>query len=101
MPPDGTANTKDKDVSKSRFTLYPEYMRRWSPATATPATLKACEQYAQIAHNAGMKPSELAVAFCRSRPFVKENGATILGATTLEQLKENLQPFDYGFLLEV
>eukprot|EP00522_Entomoneis_paludosa_P018088 CAMPEP_0172443206 /NCGR_PEP_ID=MMETSP1065-20121228/3508_1 /TAXON_ID=265537 /ORGANISM="Amphiprora paludosa, Strain CCMP125" /LENGTH=417 /DNA_ID=CAMNT_0013193359 /DNA_START=24 /DNA_END=1277 /DNA_ORIENTATION=+ len=78
----------------SRFVKYPEYMRRWSPATASPETLSAVDEYAQIALKAGMSPAELAIAFCRTRPFISKNGSTIVGATTLEQLKQNLEPFD-------
>ena len=40
-----------------------------------------------------MTPSELAIGFVRSREFVKKNGSVIVGATTMEQLKENLAPF--------
>jgi aryl-alcohol dehydrogenase-like predicted oxidoreductase len=43
-----------------------------------------------------MSPSELAIAFVRSRRFVSDNGSTIVGATTMEQLKENLSPFTSG-----
>ena len=41
-----------------------------------------------------MTPSELAIAFIRSREFVRKDGSVIVGATTFEQLKENLSPFD-------
>ena len=69
-------------------------MRRWHPMTASQATLDATEEYAIIAQEAGMTPSQLAIAFVRSRQFVKNNGSVIVGATTLEQLQENLSPFD-------
>ena len=77
----------------SRFVKYPEYMSRWSPATASPETLAAVDGYSEIAEDAGMTPSELAIAFVKSRKFVSDYGATIVGATTVEQLKENLSPF--------
>jgi aryl-alcohol dehydrogenase (NADP+) len=35
--------------------------------------------------------SQLALGFCRSRPFM---GSTIVGATSLEQLKENIETFE-------
>ena len=41
-----------------------------------------------------MTPSELAIAFVRSRRFVADNGSVIVGSTTMEQLEENLAPFD-------
>ena len=69
-------------------------MSRWSPATARPETLAAVEDYAKIAEDCGMSPSELAIAFARSRKFIASHGSTIVGATTLDQLKENLNPFE-------
>jgi aryl-alcohol dehydrogenase-like predicted oxidoreductase len=78
----------------SRFTAYPEYMRRWSPVSASPSTLNAVDEYATIAADAGMTPAELAIAFCRTRQFISNSGSVIVGATTTEQLKENLSPFE-------
>ena len=69
-------------------------MSRWHPSSATKATLDAAEDYAAIAEDAGMTPSELAIAFCRSRRFVESNGSVIVGATTMDQLRENLRQFD-------
>lgn len=82
--------------SSSRFVKYPEYMSRWSPTTASEATVGAANEYARIAEEAGMTPTELAIAFTRTRRFISDAGAVIVGATTLEQLKENLAPFDAG-----
>merc|ERR1712087_166633 len=48
----------------SRFVKYPEYMSRWAPATARTETIFAANEYAKIAEQAGMTPSELAIAFC-------------------------------------
>lgn len=83
-----------KSHENSRFVKYPEYMSRWSPATARAETIEAANEYAKIAEEAGMTPSELAVAFARTRPFISEYGSVIVGATTMDQLKENLAPFD-------
>jgi len=82
------------DINKSRYTLYPDFMSRSSPVSATPQTLRAVEQYNEISQKAGMTPAELAVAFCRSRRFVSDSGSTIVGATTMQQLKENLDAFN-------
>jgi len=79
--------------SKSRFYAFPTYMSRWSPSSASQYTLDAVDEYANIAHEAGMTPAELAIAFVRTRRFVSDNGSVIIGATTMEQLKENLKPF--------
>ena len=78
----------------SRFNKYPEYMTRWNPKTATEATLRAVDDYSRIAEEAGMTPSQLAIAFCRTRKFIADNGSVIVGATSVEQLKENMEPFD-------
>jgi aryl-alcohol dehydrogenase-like predicted oxidoreductase len=78
----------------SRFLKYPEYMGRWSPKTAKAATVSATNEYAKIAEEAGMTPTELAIAFTRTRRFISDAGSVIIGATTMEQLKENLAPFD-------
>ena len=77
----------------SRFIKYPEYMQRWSPGTASPAALQAVNAYNQIAADVGMTPAALAIAFVRSQPSVRDYGSVIVGATTLSQLEENLQPF--------
>jgi len=92
----GNANRFLPSTSNSRFARFPDYMKRWHPSTATKETLDATEEYAQIAQDAGMTPSELAIAFVRSRKFVEKNGSVIVGATTMEQLKENLAPFVDG-----
>ena len=78
----------------SRFNRFPDYMQRWHPSTASEESLYATEEYAKIARDIGMAPSELAIAFIRTRKFVADNGSIIVGATSLEQLKENLAPFD-------
>lgn len=89
----GKYQSGNSPTKSSRFIKYPEYMSRWSPVSARPETLAAVDDYVEIAKAAGMSPSELAIAFIRSRPFVSNYGSTIVGATTMEQLKENLAPF--------
>ena len=96
-----SSNSKTTKASpNARFEKYPDFMSRWSPPTATPATLSAVDEYAAIAQAAGMTPAQLAVAFCRSRPFIAEKGSTIVGATTMEQLKENLEQFNQPLELD-
>lgn len=90
------SRASSKVDANSRFIRYPEYMTRWSPKTASSATLSAVEDYAKIAAEASMTPTELAIRFCQSRPFVAKNGSTIVGATTMEQLQQNLAPFLNG-----
>ncbi|MDH3652523.1 MAG: NADP(H)-dependent aldo-keto reductase [Saprospiraceae bacterium] len=51
----------------------------------------ATERYIEIAASHAITPAQLSLAFVNSRPFVTSN---IIGATTLEQLKENIGSID-------
>ena len=51
----------------------------------------ATEQYAQLAEHHGLTPTQLALAFIKQQFFVT---STIIGATNLDQLKENIQAFE-------
>lgn len=53
----------------------------------TPGAEETIEAYLDIARQAGLDPSQLALAFVTSRPFVTSN---IIGATTLAQLKVDI-----------
>jgi len=91
-----TNNNQTPPSPNARFVKYPQYMSRWSPSTASSATLSAVEEYSEIAAQWGMTPAELAIKFVKSRVFVEEGGSTIVGAVTMEQLKENLRSFGDG-----
>lgn len=49
---------------------------------------KATKAYQKIAQEAGLSLAQMAIAFVKQQSFVT---STIIGATTLEQLKENIQ----------
>ena len=70
----------------ARFSLFPGYMERFNQSQAR----KAVERYVQIAADHGMSPTTMALAFCKRRWQV---ASTIIGATTMEQLKENIDAF--------
>lgn len=70
----------------SRLDLYPGY-DRYSNLEA----VKATELYADLAKKKNLSPAQLALAFVNSRAFVTAN---IIGATSLEQLKENIASID-------
>lgn len=53
----------------------------------TPRSEEATKQYCELAKEYGMEPSQLALAFCISRPFMT---STIMGATNMEQLRSNI-----------
>lgn len=71
---------------KGRLTLFPHY-DRYSGETATTAT----QRYQQLAQDHGLSLAQMALAFVNTRPFVSSN---IIGATTMEQLKENISSID-------
>ena len=52
-----------------------------------PLAMKAYEEYYKLAKENDMTMAQLAQAFVNTRPFVTSN---IIGATTMEQLKENI-----------
>ena len=61
-------------------------------------TLEATEQYLQLADEHGLNPTHMALAFVNTRPFVLSN---IIGATTMEQLKMNIDSLDVTLSKEV
>jgi len=69
--------------SKARLTLY----SRFSRYTSENGSLAAAK-YVQLAKDSGLTPATLALKFVQMQPFVT---STIIGATTLEQLQENLK----------
>ena len=66
-----------------RITLFPGFGQRYSKPNVPAAT----QQYVRIAQEAGLTPATMAIAFARTRWF---SSSVILGATTLAQLRENL-----------
>ncbi|HEV2558641.1 MAG TPA: aldo/keto reductase [Microvirga sp.] len=57
----------------------------------TPGAEPAIEKYVALAREAGLDPAQMAIAFVNARSFVT---STIIGATSLEQLKTNLGSLD-------
>jgi len=79
-----SAKYLDNPKAHGRLTIFPP---TWSPRYLRPSVLAAVKEYAELARANGMSPAQMALAWCYSRWFV---GSTIIGATTLEQLKENI-----------
>ena len=71
-----------ESLPNSRISLFPQ-LARYNSANCTEAT----KLYQEIAHKNGLTLTELALAFVTQQPFVT---STIIGATTVEQLKENI-----------
>jgi aryl-alcohol dehydrogenase-like predicted oxidoreductase len=66
----------------SRLSLFTRF-KRYSTELANSTT----ESYFQVAKQYGLNPVHMALAFVTQQPFVTSN---IIGATTLEQLQENI-----------
>ncbi|AVR98212.1 aldo/keto reductase [Pseudoduganella armeniaca] len=82
-----TAKYHDDPKAHGRLTLFPP---TWSPRYLRPGVLAAVAQYTQLARDNGLTPTQLALAWCYSRWFV---ASTIIGATTLAQLEENIAAY--------
>ncbi|ABC38955.1 NADP(H)-dependent aldo-keto reductase [Burkholderia thailandensis] len=63
----------------TRFERFQRYSR--------PHAVQATSRYVALAKRHGLSPAQLALAFVNSRPFVTSN---LIGATSLEQLRENI-----------
>ncbi|WP_101674546.1 aldo/keto reductase [Alloalcanivorax mobilis] len=72
--------------SNARLTLFKHFARYNSEQS-----IAATEAYCQLAEQRGVSPSQLALQFVTTRPFVTSN---IIGATNLNQLRENLASAD-------
>ena len=68
----------------SRLGLFGDWFTRYS----NDECLSAVKKYAKIASKYNLSLTHMALAFVNSRPFVTSN---IIGATTIEQLKENIE----------
>lgn len=66
-----------------RITLFPGFGQRYNKPNVPAATA----EYVRIAQEAGMTPTTLSLAFARTRRYTS---SVLLGATTLQQLQENL-----------
>ena len=69
--------------TNTRISLFPNFGQRYRKVNVNEATA----EYVAIAQKYDLSPTQLALAFVRSRWFV---ASTIIGATTMEQLKENI-----------
>ena len=77
-----------KEVAENaRLNLFPGFMGRYRGSQNE----KAVEAYAKIAEEAGLSPAELALSWCYHREHVC---STIIGATTLDHLDENIKAYD-------
>ena len=78
----------------ARYTLWPRRFSRHH----TERGEKAIDKYVGLANKYGIPPSTFANAFVNDRPFVTSN---IIGATTMDQLKENIDSIDIQLTDEI
>ena len=76
-----------------RISLFPQY-KRYSSDEAT----QAVKRYLTIANEAGISLTHLSLAFINQQPFVTSN---IIGATKMDQLKENISSINVTLSDEV
>ena len=72
-----------KKPRKGRITLFPNYSRYIGENSMT-----ATQKYWNLAEAHGLSLTQMALAFVNTRSFVT---STIIGATSMEQLKENIE----------
>ena len=72
--------------ANTRISLYSRFSRYSNPQSEW-----ATEQYAQLAEQHDLTLTQLSLAFIKQQFFVN---STIIGATNLDQLKENIQAFE-------
>ncbi len=78
---------KENIPEKARYTMFPGFMDRYY-GSENEAAVKA---YSNIATARGMSPAQLALSWCYHREHV---ASTIIGATSITQLKENIDAYD-------
>ena len=72
--------------------------RGYSDGFAQSGGPAAVDAYIAVARKHGLTPTQLALAHCNSRSFV---GSTIIGATSMSQLAENLMSFNVEWTQEL
>ncbi|WP_374542953.1 aldo/keto reductase [Flavobacterium sp.] len=77
----------------ARMTLFKNFVRYTNDNC-----FKATNLYKELADSVGLTPTELAIAFVHHQSFVT---STIIGATSIDQLEENINAFDVMLTDEV
>lgn len=76
-----TGKYDDADPPRARHTRWPTFQPRYH----SKITRWAAREYAAIARRHGLSPTHMALAWCLGREYV---ATTIMGATTMEQLRD-------------
>ena len=78
---------------ETRLSLFPDYTRY-----SNQAAVSATEKYVVLARSHGLDPAQMALAYVNSRPFLS---STIIGATTMQQLRSNVDSINLSLSDEV
>jgi aryl-alcohol dehydrogenase-like predicted oxidoreductase len=70
-------------AASGRINLFPGFGQRYAKENVAPAS----RAYAELARRNGLSPAAMALAFVCGRSFV---ASALIGATTLDQLRENI-----------
>lgn len=81
------------NLEKARLTVFPK-MARYNSDQSVEAT----EQYFQIAQKHNISLTQMALAFVNQQPFLTSN---IIGATSVEQLQENIDSIELTLSKEI
>tara|TARA_B100000780_G_C21112717_1_gene449825 strand:- start:1250 stop:2320 length:1071 start_codon:yes stop_codon:yes gene_type:complete len=85
---------RNKKIKNSRYTLWPKTFSRHN----TKRGEVAIKKYAQLSKKYNLTPSVFSNAFVLSRPFLT---SSITGATSIKQLKENINSININFTDEM
>jgi len=77
----------------ARLTLFTRFVRYTNPQGVS-----ATAEYVTLARKFGLEPAQMALAFVNSRPFLT---STIIGATSMDQLRQNIASADISLSAEV
>ena len=77
----------------ARLTLFERFDRYLNPKAQ-----KATESYVNLAKENGLDPSQMALSYVSSRPFLTSN---IIGATSMEQLKTDIESINIELSKEI
>lgn len=83
----GMLSGKYQDGGEGRLSRFPQFGQRYHKQNVP----EAVSAYCALARKKGLSPAKLALAFVRSRPFAS---STIVGASSMAQLKENIASLD-------
>ena len=78
----------------ARFTLWDRSSERYNPPRVQPGIAA----YVELAKKHGLVPAQMAIAFVNDKSFAT---SSIIGATTMEQLKEDIATADMKLSPEV